>query len=337
MINNIQAIDSLIRDAVKRKNIMGASYSLISKDEISEHYIGFQGEYEDHIPLRPGMMYDLASLTKVVGVTTRIFQLLGEKIISLDDPIGKYVLNLNYPKVNIGQLLMHNSGLPADIENDHSMNKVELVMAIKSAKLINKPGEVVVYSDLGYILLGWLIKEIDGDLNESLKQHVFDPLEMTQTTYNPEPGNLKKFVPTEYQASRGGMIRGQVHDFKAYTLDGVSGHAGLFSTLEDLNKFVSMYLNNGRYHDKVIIDQSIIEMLTDYYQSGRTLAWKKWLPEGEKLWHTGFTGTSIAMDLRKKTGFICLTNRVYPDRSNSKWLDTRKLALSLFFNQSEKI
>lgn len=337
MIENSKAIDDLIKNAVRNKTIPGISYSLISEDEIEEHYIGYQGSGVDHIPLRPDMFYDLASLTKLVGTTTRIFQLLGTGTIKLTDSIDKFISDTDYPQITIENLLMHNSGLPADIENNRLLTRDQLIASIKHIQLISPVGEKILYSDLGYILLGWIIEHIDGDLSQSLSENVFQPLEMTHTGYNPILYNKKNFVPTEYQKDRGGMIRGSVHDHKAYVLNGVSGHAGLFSTLTDLDKFVSMYLNSGSYHDKVIVKPEILDLLKSKYQNGRTLGWRKWNPEKTYLWHTGFTGTSIAIDMTKKMGFVCLTNRVYPDRSNTDWLNVRLLALELFFNESEKV
>lgn len=337
MIENIQEIDSLIRKSIEEKNIMGASYSFISEDEICNHYVGYQGENKDKIPLRPDMMYDLASLTKVVGTTTRVFQLISDGTVSLSDKIEKFVPDLAYPQITIQQLLLHNSGLPADIENNHDMNKTELIEAIKNTVLINKPGETVVYSDLGYILLGWLIEKIDGNIADSVRENVFKPLGMNNSMYVPKDFDKSQYVPTEYQSDRGGMIRGTVHDSKAFKLDGVSGHAGLFSTLNDLNKFVEMYLNDGKYNNVQIIDPKIINSLSKYYQYGRTLGWKKWNPNEMFLWHTGFTGTSIALNLENHSGFVCLTNRVYPDRSNANWINTRRLAIGLFYNLPEEI
>lgn len=337
MIENIGLIDSLIRDSVHTKDIQGASYSFISHDEMTNHYIGYQSDDSEDVPLRPDMIYDLASLTKVIGTTTRIFQLLGDGVITLKDPISKYIPDLSYPEITIENLLMHNSGLPADVKNKHTLNKINLIAKVKESQLNSEPGEKVQYSDLGYILLGWIIKNIDGNLANSLRKNVFKPLDMNRTGYNPQNFDTSMIIPTEYQNDRGGLLCGQVNDYKAYVLNGVSGHAGLFSSLNDLNKFVSMYLNDGRFNNQQIIKNNVLEMLKDHYQSGRTLGWQEWEPNSMKLWHTGFTGTSLAMDLNEKKGFVCLTNRVYPDRSKTGWIKTRRLAMGLFFDEPEVI
>lgn len=337
MIDNIQAIDNLIKDSVKNMSIPGASYSLISEDEISNHYIGYQENLGKNVALRPGMLYDLASLTKVVGTTTRLLQLLGQGYIKLEDNLEKYIPDTAFGKVTIKELLLHSSGLPADIVNKHDMNQPQLISAVKNSKLIHESGTTTIYSDIGFILLGVIIKQIDGNLSESLRQNVFLPMGMSHTMYNPSVIAKDLIVPTEFQKSRGGLLRGNVSDYKAFLLNGISGHAGLFSSLDDLNKFVQMYLHNGEFNQKMILKPEIINLFSHNYQGGRTLGWQQWNPDYLELWHTGFTGTSIALDLEQKRGFVCLTNRVYPDRHNKKWLDTRRLAIGLFFNRPEVI
>ncbi|MQS75150.1 serine hydrolase domain-containing protein [Companilactobacillus halodurans] len=337
MIRNIIPIECLIKDSVNKGEIPGASYSLISSDEIENHYIGYKTLDTTGEALRPDMLYDLASLTKVVGTTTRIFQLLDSKTILLNDPISKFISGTLYPDVTVEQLLMHSSGLPGDVEGKHSMNESQLISKIKNEKLITEPGSEIRYSDLGYILLGKIIEKIDGGLQKSFEKNIFEPLKMFHTMYNPFRLNPSKIIPTEIQSSRGGVIQGTVNDYKAYLMNGISGHAGLFSTLNDLNKFVIMYLNNGIYNGKQIIPNSAFDLIENNYQDGRTLGWKSWTSNNFYLWHTGFTGTSIALDLKNKRGFVCLTNRIYPDRSKKDWINTRRLAIGLFFNKQEAI
>lgn len=144
------------------------------------------------------------------------------------------------------------------------------------------------------------------------------------------------FVPTEKTRSRG-LVQGVVHDETAYMLEGISGNAGLFSTISDLKKFCLMYLQKGKYKNRTIIPSQMIDDLFKYDFMGRTLGWKRWKINKRMLWHTGFTGTSIALDLDNFSFFICLTNRINPTRKNRKWIDIRKLAISLFFNSLEEI
>lgn len=337
MVTNNLGIAEVINNSLATQAVYGVSYSLIGLEQNEQHYLGYQGSGADKIAIRPDLEYDLASLTKVVGTTTRVLQLLEVGKLHLTDQIGNFLSGLNYPELTIEQLLLHNSGLPADITNHAQLTRPELVAQIKQAELIYPTGSQTVYSDLGFILLGWIIATIDGDLAASLSKHVFEPITMQQTGYNLTDRPAVDFVPTENLPERGGIIRGKVHDQKAFLLAGQSGHAGLFSTLTDLSKFAAMYLHHGIYKGKQILQPASFTLLQHYYQNGRTLGWQRWSPQGMKIWHTGFTGTSIALDLEQQTGFVCLTNRIYPHRQNQAWLKWRKLAIGLFFAEPEVI
>lgn len=338
--NTVNKIGKVINQSIQKNDIYGASYSLIGKNENLKTYVGYQGNENDHIPLSSGMMYDLASVSKVIGTTTRIFQLIANNQLSLDSKVGEYLSDVSYPKIKIKNLLLHESGLQSDFDNVHSMSKVELIKKVKCAPLIYTPGSRTVYSDLNYILLGWIIEKIDQiPLTEDLSIHIFQPLDMNNTTYSPHNIRLSQFIPTEYQKDRGGIIRGQVHDYKAYLLDGVSGHAGLFSTLDDLSQFAQVFLNGGKYNNVQIFPEIMYTLLKDkeYRHDNRALGWDLWNPNKNMLWHSGFTGTSIALNLDNNEGFICLTNRIYPTRKKMGWIHERIKSLSYFFNEKEEI
>lgn len=330
-------IFSIIQKAIKNNAIYGASYSLLDEQENEQHYLGKQGAGGDSLDIVPDLEYDLASLTKVVGTTTRILQLVENKQLSLGDTVGKFIPGTKYPHITVEQLLLHDSGLPADIITNNLKTKAELVKQVKDSTLIYQAGEKTIYSDLGYILLGWIIRKIDGNLADSLAQNVFGPLEMRNTGFNLKRKSKLCFVPTEDLPQRGGIVRGKAHDQKAFLLNGISGHAGLFSTLADLNNFVAMYLHQGVFAGHEILNSNCFSLLKSYYKNGRTLGWQRWVPTGLKIWHTGFTGTSIAIDMDQQTGFVCLTNRIYPTRQNRDWLKWRRLAIGLFFAEPEVI
>ena len=333
--NTKKAIE-VIEQAISNQDIYGASYSFIGLDENLYAYNGFQDDHNN--PLLPEMMYDLASVTKVVATTTRIFQLMAAKKVNLDDTIGDFIKDSASPEITIKELLMHTSGFIADFENVHEMSRTELIQKVKSAKPIEK--DKAIYSDLNYIYLGWIIEKIDQEnLANTLRKHVFLPLKMLHTTYNP-PSELKKIcLPTEYQSDRSGIVRGQVHDYKAYLLDGVSGHAGLFSTLSDLTQFLRILLTGGKFEDKQVFPKVFYDYLRNpvFRQNDRALGWQLWDQNKNMFWHSGFTGTSIAFDLDKKQGFVCLTNRIYPTRENKKWIADRRAALGEFFGQKEQV
>lgn len=338
--NTVDKIVKVINQSIQNNDIYGASYSLIGKNENLKTYVGYQGSDDDHRPLSSGMLYDLASVSKVIGTTTRIFQLIANNQLYLDSEVGEYLSDVSYPNIKIRNLLLHESGLQSDFDNVHSMSKKELIKKVKSAPLIYTPGSKTVYSDLNYILLGWIIEKIDKmPLNEDLKSYIFRPLDMNSTTYSPHSVQLSQFIPTEYQKDRGGIIRGRVHDYKAYLLDGVSGHAGLFSTLDDLSQFAQVFLNGGKYNNIQIFPEIMYTLLKDkeYRHGDRALGWELWDSNKNMLWHSGFTGTSIALNLDSHEAFICLTNRIYPTRKRTGWIQERRESLSYFFNEKEVI
>lgn len=324
----MQHLRQQLQQAIAQDAIYGVSYGLIEPQHAQLGYLGHQGPQPPCL-ITPQMQYDLASLTKVVATTTRLLQLLCAQKISLTDKLGNYLPDVGAKDATITELLLHISGLPADLPDYHGLTKAELIAKLKQVKPIRQNRGQVCYSDLGFIYLGWVIEKVDGNLTQSLTRNIFAPLKMASTQFNPQPS--RNIVPTEQQAKRGGVICGQVHDGKAYLLGGVSGHAGLFSTLEDLTNFVQMYLHQGMFQQQMILPPQAFNLLAEMGQDQRTLGWQRWQKTPTKLWHTGFTGTSIGIDLLSKRGFICLTNRIYPTRQKQAWLKIRQELAQQFF------
>ena len=326
-----QTIDELAAAALSDAAVPGISYSVFGPDMNAGHALGFQGQGADHLPLTGAALYDLASLTKVVGTTTRLLQLLAAHKLHLTDTVGQYVGGCAAPELTIEQLMLHRSGLPADVAGVHGMNRAQLDTAVRSAQPHYTPGTVTEYSDLNYILLGRVIAAIDGSLAASVSSQVLRPLGMTSSGYNLQ-APLARFVPTENRPERGGIVRGKVHDHKAYLMGGVSGHAGLFSNLDDLTIFTRAMTGLTK---TPVLPPAVFKLLADHDVGGRTLGWRRW-SHGQQYWHTGFTGTSIAFDRDKQTGFVCLTNRVYPTRTNRAFLAVRRQMLTAFFGQESE-
>ncbi|AVK61326.1 serine hydrolase [Lactobacillus sp. CBA3605] len=326
----IEKIEQYIDKCIAAGDIYGASFSVITPQGINQYYHGVQGNGEFAVGLDASMIYDLASVTKVVGTTTRIFQLLSDHTIRLDDSVARFLPGFAHSQLTIKQLLLHTSGLPSDIENLSGMNREDLITAVYDAKLQQAPGEKVVYSDLGYIILGWIIRTVDGSLARSVQDHILYPLAMTNTGYNLNRPKIR-FVPTEFDPRRG-QIQGQVHDYKAFLLNGESGHAGLFSTLTDLTVFVEMMLNFGEYQGKRVLDENVFDWLGEHDVEGRTLGWERRQGKHQYL-HTGYTGPAIAFDLDRQLGLVVLTNRVYPTSDNQVWNQDRQHIFDLFFEE----
>jgi len=277
-------------------------------------------------------LWDMASLTKVVGLTTAMMQLSEAGKVDLDAPVQRYVKEFQGPnkeRVTLRHLLTHSSGLPAwrPLYKETDSPAAARALAVATA-LDTLPGIRMVYSDLGAIILGFIVERVSGEpLDAYLARHVFGPLRMTSTTYRPGRDLLPRIAPTEYDPWRQRHIRGEVHDENAYALGGVSGHAGLFSTGHDVARFCRMYLNGGMLDGARIVSGKTIRRFTtvqDSTLSNRALGWET--PNGTNsaghlftrpaFGHTGFTGTSIWVDPSRDLFVILLTNRVNPTRQN---------------------
>ncbi|HEY5418873.1 MAG TPA: serine hydrolase domain-containing protein [Gemmatimonadaceae bacterium] len=277
-------------------------------------------------------LWDMASLTKVVGLTTAMMQLSEAGEVDLDAPVQRYVKEFQGPnkeRVTLRHLLTHSSGLPAwrPLYKETDSPAAARALAVATA-LDTLPGIRMVYSDLGAIILGIIVERVSGEpLDAYLARHVFGPLRMTSTTYRPGRDLLPRIAPTEYDPWRQRHIRGEVHDENAYALGGVSGHAGLFSTGHDVARFCRMYLNVGVLDGARIVSGKTIRRFTtvqDSTLSNRALGWET--PNGTNsaghlftrpaFGHTGFTGTSIWVDPSRDLFVILLTNRVNPTRQN---------------------
>ena len=291
-------------------------------------------------PVKTNSIFDLASVSKVVGTTSAAMILVDRGKLKLDEKVITYLPEFNNngkDKITVRNLLLHNSGLPAFKKYyDKYSTAKEVINDIMNLKLIYEPGTKYVYSDLGMITLQQVIERISGTtLDQFLKKELFEPLDMNLTMYNPSNKMKQNCVPTEIDDFwRMRLLQGEVHDERAYMLNGVAGHAGLFSTAEDLSKFARMLLNGGVYNGKQIINKKIIDEWTTKQtkQSDRGLGWDTRAKEKSSsgkyfsmnsFGHTGYTGTSIWVDKDKKLFVILLTNRVYPTRKNRKIIQFR--------------
>lgn len=278
-------------------------------------------------------IWDLASLTKVIGMTTAMMQLVERRLVALDAPVQRYLPEFTGPgkqAVTIKHLLTHSSGLPAHrtlwLESETPDEARRIVLA---TPLDTTPGTRYEYSDLGAMIAGWVIERVTGtSLDTYLREQVFEPLKMAGTRYLPSPDDLGRIAPTEVDPWRGRHLRGEVHDENAFHLGGVSAHAGLFSSAHDLTRFAQMMLNGGELGGARIVRPATIAQFTRRQDpiSHRALGWET--PNGTNsagrrmacpaYGHTGFTGTSIWIDPANDLFVIILTNRVNPSRANSR-------------------
>ncbi len=273
-------------------------------------------------------IYDLASLTKVVGTTTALMILFDDGKIHLDDPVNKYVPEFtggNKDLVTIRMLLEHRSGLPAgrDIWRVAS-SPADARRAVLETPLVFQPGQYFEYSDLGADVLGFVVEGASGKpLDQFLRERVFQPLGMVNTEFRPNDTLRARIAPTEVNPPRGYPLRGEVHDENAYALGGVAGHAGIFSTAADLSVFAQMMLNGGEFQGTRLIADSTVSLFTRRASGTRALGWDtcgghgscgKYLSD-RAYGHTGFTGTSLWIDPDRAMFVILLTNRVHAARA----------------------
>ncbi len=279
-------------------------------------------------------MWDLASLTKVIGMTSAMMQLVERGKVFLDAPVQRYLPEWRGPhkaEVTVRMLLTHTSGLPAFRAYDKITTNADSIAELMMAERLEAlPGRRFVYSDIGAWLAGKIVERVSGQrLDRYLADHVFGPLAMRETMYNPPASLIPRIAPTEVDPRRGGKLRGRVHDERAYYLGGISAHAGLFSSGYDLARFAEMYLNGGELDGVRLFSAGTVAEFTavqDSAMSDRALGWEK--PDGTNsaghylspaaFGHTGFTGTSIWIDPAQDLFIVLLTNRVDPTRNNHK-------------------
>jgi len=273
-------------------------------------------------------IYDLASLTKVVGTTTALMILYDQGKVHLDDPVSKYIPEFSGGEkdlVTLRLLLEHRSGLPAGRDLwriAHSPDEAR--QAVIETPLVYHPDQYYEYSDLGADLLGFVVEAASGQrLDQFLADHVWKPLGMDNTFFKPADSLRDRIAPTEVNPPRGYPLRGEVHDENAFALGGIAGHAGLFSTASDLAVFAQMMLNGGEYGGTRLIADSTVAMFTTRAARTRALGWDTCAGDGscgkylsERAYgHTGFTGTSLWIDPDRDMFVILLTNRVHAARA----------------------
>lgn len=293
-------------------------------------------------------LYDLASLTKVIATTTATMILVEEARLDLDAPVSRYLpafASNGKDSVRIRDLLLHCSGLspvfpggfvPYATAHQLPRDRDAIVAEVCAQPLIYPTGERSSYSDLGIIALGAVLEGIAGErLDRFVARRVFEPLGMASTLFGPSPTLWARVAPTERDAWRGHLVRGEVHDECAWMMGGVAPHAGLFSTARDLGRFGQMLLNQGELDGQRIVRAETLAYFVrrdgTVPESTRALGWDTASPtssSGPRLspdafGHTGFTGTSVWVDPRRDRFVVFLTNRVYPTRRNLEILRIR--------------
>lgn len=323
----LSSVDAVIEQAVHDGNIPGAVLLVGHNGHvIYRKAYGNRALEPRREPMTLDTIFDLASLTKVIATTTAVMQLVEQGKVRLNDPVAKYLPEFaqnGKDDVTVRQLLIHYSGMSPDLDLKTPWEGKETAYRMAFSQTPDDPpGSRFSYSDINFIVLGALVERISGEsLDEYCERHIFLPLKMTHTRFLPPAAWRAKIAPTQYDENEH-MLRGVVHDPTARRMGGVAGHAGLFSTADDLAKFAQALLNGGGG----ILSPLTVEKMTQPEQppSAPVLRGFGWdidspfssnrgdlLPVGS-YGHTGFTGTSMWIDPTTQTYIILLTNAVHP-------------------------
>ena len=288
------------------------------------------------LPLEPDTLFDLASLTKTLGITTAsaLLQEAGE--LDYEAPLERFFEDPGaFGKVSVRQLLTHTGGFIPTARLDLAVEEPGRALPfILRGPPAYAPGTAELYSCFGFIVLGAVLEKVCGlPLDRLISKLVLQPLGMTETCYRPLDRFADRpagFAATEYDEVSGKMLSGMVHDENARFLRGVSGNAGLFSTVPDMSKWTGMLAASGRLPDgsAFLRPETIRSFYTDFtagMEEHRGIGFKLYpeLSGGPAYGHTGYTGTSILIEPERGLGFILFTNRVHPCRKEQRLVDER--------------
>ncbi|HEY7184178.1 MAG TPA: exo-beta-N-acetylmuramidase NamZ domain-containing protein, partial [Blastocatellia bacterium] len=290
-------------------------------------------------------IFDLASLTKVIATATSMMILVERGLVRLGDPVSRYIpefAEMGKRNITVEQLLIHRSGLMPDNDiKDYEQGPEEAMRNIWKLTPIAEAGSKFIYSDVNYIVLAELVKRVSGKpIDQFAAENIFRPLGMKETGYKPDVSLRSRIAPTEKRGEK--WMRGEVHDPRSHLLGGVAGHAGLFSTADDLAIFCQMILNLGEYHGARILSPMGVARMTEARAGGaaavdgaaRGIGWDistaysanrgDLFPIGS-FGHTGFTGTGLWIDPSSETFVVFLSNRVHPRLDPKKSADVTSL------------
>lgn len=337
-----RALATIVDEEVTAGRIGGAVV-LVGRDDrvVFEQAFGARAVLPVREPMTTDTVFDAASLTKVVATTPAILQLVDAGRLGLDDPVARYWPEFGAAgkgAITVRQLLAHTAGLRPDLDDPEALPDVGTALVrIAAERPFAAPGSTVRYSDLGFAVLGELVRRVSGEsLDRYATAHVFGPLGMATTAFLPPPAWRPRIAPTVRE--HGAWLRGVVHDPTARRMGGVAGHAGLFTTARDLARFAAMMLGGGtRGPTRVLSGASVVTMTSSQGEDGsglrRGLGWELAGPRAaggggafsaRAFGHTGYTGTSLWIDPATHVYAIVLTNRVHPaDRGDVRPLRQR--------------
>ena len=330
------AVDEQINQAVQEGLIPGAVL-LIGHDGqvVYRKAYGERSLIPTREPMTVDTIFDAASLTKVVATTSSVMKLVEQGKIRLDDPVTKYLPEFQegHSSITIRNLMTHFSGLRPDVDLKPAWSGYETgIHRALIDKPAGPPGVRFVYSDINFILMGEIVRRLSGQmLSDFARANIFEPLGMKDSTFQPPASLRPRIAPTEIDPTTGRPLWGVVHDDTSRYMGGVAGHAGLFTTADDLAKFAQMLLDRGQANGARLFSPLTVEKFTTPESPAdqpilRGLGWDIDSPYSSNrgdlfpigsFGHTGFTGTSMWMDPVSHSYVILLTNVVHPHRGKS--------------------
>src|SRR5438093_5688157 len=329
--NRLAVVDSIVQEAIHAGQIPGAVVLVWHNGQVLyRKAFGYRALEPRRELMTVDTVFDLASLTKVVATTTAVMQLVERGQVRLNDPVAKYIPEFaqnGKDDITVRMLLTHYSGLREDLDLAHPWQGRDTAFSMAFAeKPANPPGSRFLYSDINFITLGALVERVTKtQLDKYCETHIFVPLKMTHTRFLPPVPWRPKIAPTQYDENNT-MLRGVVHDPTARRMGGVAGHAGLFSTADDLAKFARALLTGSSVLPSLLVEKMSTPQQPPTSSSLRGLGWDidspfstnrgELLPVGS-FGHTGFTGTSLWIDPTTRTYIILLTNCVHPQGKGS--------------------
>ncbi len=343
----LEPIGRIVGKEIQSGRIPGAVVLIGSRQKVLyRRAFGYRSLVPERLPMKADTIFDLASLTKVVATTTAIMQLAEKGKISLDEPAAAYWPEFGAEgkgSITVRQLLTHYSGLRPDLSLNPAWSGYEgALQMIISERPVSTPGTRFLYSDINFEVLGELVRRISGlSLDEYCRKNIFVPLGMKDTLFKPSESLCGRIAPTQdNNGKEGRMSCGGVHDPSAYLMGGVAGHAGLFSSADDLSKFAQMLLNKGTLDGVEILSPFSVDMMTMLQsplgkEVPRGLGWeigppfcsnRDRLQDFGSYGHRGFTGIEIRIDSVTGTYVVILTNRVHPDGKGDAKQIRRRIA-----------
>ena len=331
-LKTMKKIEDFMKDGV----FPGFSLAFIEKGEVTKCFGGTLTNNEHSKLVKDGLFYDLASVTKAFVTSTLLVQMVEKREMNLDESIIKWFPKAD-ERVTLRHLITHTSGLWGYIENRNELAPDELIEALSTLPVTETFHHTVKYTDTGFVLAGIILeKEFGKPIANLFDEKIARPLKLT-ASYGPLPSEY--CVPTGFEERRGRLLQGEVHDPKASILQRRCGSAGLFATLDDCITLVQLYLNDGKLGDfeycSTEMMQSLLKDWTPTRQAGRSLGWDM-DRVGEQIWlrHTGFTGTTVLMNLGTKQGMILLTNRIYQYEDTPSYNRLREELIQIYEHEA---